>query len=296
MDPVGPGPDNQDRHAVHNDHHHRHHKGHGPVDEQIRPGQILICRIKPFFLMLFRTECPDHGKPCQNLPCHQIQPVYQLLHDLKFGHSHRKEQKDHKPDQKNCQPDDPGHGHICPKHLVNSACRQDRRIQYHPQQHDHEHLNLLNVIGAPGDQGRCGKLVKLIAGKAHHLAEYFSPQVAPGGRSHSGGQEPYKNAGEHAQKRKPDHLRPGLCQITKLQLIQIHSQFLISCLYIRNGRLLQNRFRQILHLAAYLFYQLLHLLCRKHLQDIEQIPLLGHHFRGKPCHKLFLDLLCGIAS
>ena len=291
-----PGPDDQDRDAVHNDHHQRHHKGHGPIDKQVRPGQIQIRRVKPLFLVLFRAECPDHGKPGQDLPCHQVQPVYQLLHDLKLGHGYRKEQQDHKPDQEDCQPNDPGHGHIGPEYLVDPPCRQDRRIQYHAQQHDHEHLDLLDVVGAPGDERGRGKLVKLIVGKAHHLAEYLSPQIPPGGGSHSGGQKSYQGAGEHAQKRKSDHLRPGPCKISELKLIHVHPQLLIGGFHIGDGRLLQDRFRHIRRLALDLFQHLLHLLWREHSKDIEYIPVLRHHFRRDPCHKLCLDLLRGIAS
>lgn len=68
-------PYDQHRNSIHDEHHGRHHKRHRTIDKQTGLRQINICRIKSFFLILFRTECPNHRKSCQNLPCHQIQLI-----------------------------------------------------------------------------------------------------------------------------------------------------------------------------------------------------------------------------
>ena len=75
------------------------------------------------------------------------------------------------------------------QHLDDAADAHDGRIEHDAQQHDHQHLDLLDIVGAAGDERGGGEAVHLRVGEGDHLAEHPAPQVPAEGSRHPRRQE-----------------------------------------------------------------------------------------------------------
>ena len=178
VDVVSADPNNQNRNAVHDKHHNRHHKGHRTVGKQLGLKQILIRLIKALFLVLFPTECANRHNAGQHFTGDQIQAVYQLLHDFKFRHRDAGQRADARHHDNNGENNCPAHAGAGLDYHDNAADCDNRRVQHHAQQHDRNHLNLLNIIGRTRNQRRCRKFFHLCIGKLHDLLVNGSAQIA----------------------------------------------------------------------------------------------------------------------
>ena len=64
-----------------------------------------------------------------------------------------------KDDGDDCYCDDPGHSRLSVGNLDDSTDAENRSIENHSEQKNADHLYLLNIIGASGDQRSSGKTV-----------------------------------------------------------------------------------------------------------------------------------------
>ena len=145
-------PHDQNGQAVHDQHHHRHHEGHDTVDKQVGLGEVAVRLVEAFFLGLFPSERPNDGQFGQDLTGNQIHLIHQHLHFLELRHSDRHQHADDSQNYQHCQYNDPAHAGSGVYHFQNAANAQNRSIQQHSQENRRNHLHLLNIIGASGNQ------------------------------------------------------------------------------------------------------------------------------------------------
>ena len=284
-------PDDHHCDPVHNQHHHRHHKIHHPVGKQLGFHQIGVGLVKPLFLELFPGKGADDQKARKDFPGDKVHPVHQLLHDFEFGHGDIDQRQDKDKNRCHRHRNDPPHPGPGPGHFDNSAQSQDRRVDNHTQKHDGNHLHLLDIVGAPGNQGGGGKLVHLPAGKGHDPFKHPLPEVfADGGRG-PGRQKADENGSGHHHQGKSQHLCPGPKQVSGLNSPHIPSHGFILCLHEGNRHLVehgitglahafQGRFAQIHDLVFVHAFQPLHQARKVRL--LHGLPLPGNQHHGNP--------------
>ena len=71
--------------------------------------------------------------------------------------------------------------------------------QTHADKQGCGHLDLLNVVGAAGDERGLAKLAHLGRREVHNLVEGLAAQVAADGGGHAGGQEAHRDGHGHHQ-------------------------------------------------------------------------------------------------
>ena len=153
---MGAVPDDQYGDAVHDQHHYRHHKGHTAVYKKIGLHQCPVGVFKTLFLMFLCAEGTNHIDAGKDLPCHQVQIINEILELSKLRHSNLKEQAYEKHDHDDRQSQDPGHRGVGLEYFIYASDSQDRRIENDTEDHGKKKLDLLHIVGAPGNQG-CGR-------------------------------------------------------------------------------------------------------------------------------------------
>ena len=242
-------PDDEDGHAVHDEHHEGAHDGHDAVGEQLRGVEIMVGLVESGLLVLLPGEGTDGHDAAEHLPGDQVDTVHQGLHDLEFGNDDGSEDAHTGEEQRYGQDDDPAHSRGGVEHHDDAAEGQDGGVEHHPQEHDDEHLDLRDVVGAAGDEGGRGELHHLRIGEGSDLPEGLGPEIPSHLGGDPGGDETDENGEHHHQHAQRQHLESHAPQIGALDLRQVQALGLVFLTHIHDGHLF---FIGILH-AAELF-------------------------------------------
>ena len=172
-------PDDEHGNEAHQECHGRHDRSHRAVDEDIDTGDVAVDIVKALLFHLLVIEGTDDEHTGQLFTDDKIQPVNELLNDTELR------QGDPEGDCHQCD-DDQKHpaenaGHAGIAHdLEEGSQSHERRKQHDPQQHIDHHLDLLDVVGGPGDQ-RCGREpAEFFTGEGFNPLEDIGTHVAAG--------------------------------------------------------------------------------------------------------------------
>ena len=198
-------PDHGDGGQVQHEHHRREHQRHQLAGTQrdveqsgVRDGEPL-----PFLRIAHeRADDPDAG---DLLPQHPVDDVNTLLH--------LPEQRPHPGDDQHQDDAEQRHGdqqqgrqrHVLPEREDDPADAHDRRGQQQGERHDRQHLDLLHVVGRPGDQRRGADLVHLAVGELQHLAEDPLPDVTAKGHRDLGAEVDRADRTQDPSERDDEH-------------------------------------------------------------------------------------------
>ncbi len=301
VDPLAAKPDNHHGDAVHCQHHQRHHECHDAVGKQLRAHQRIICLRKALFLMLFPAERANRHDAGENLAADQIHPVDERLHHAEFRHGERNQRAEHRQDDGNRDKNNPAHTRVRIDDLENTADRTDRGEQHHAQQDHNHHLHLLNVVGAPCDEGCRRKPVHLRAGKRQYALKHAAAQIASDTRTDPAGEQSHNNRGEHAKRRQSEHLSARRQQIPAAECAEIGAHRLVLRRDKLYGHLLQRALRHVVQLRKRLLPHPGELLTRNraaldrriHLTDIRMLlrRLRKQNHRTRKCPRQRFSLL-----
>ena len=195
--------------------------------------------------MLLSGKGSDDRDTGQNLSGYQIHAVDQFLHHFEFWHRKFHQYQYHTNNHGNCHKDDPTHRGIGTCYHNDTANGKHRCVQDQTQQHDLDHLHLLDIVGTTCDQ-RCGReLIDLLARIGNHTGIYLLSQTASdigcGSRRNKAKQN---GCTQHAQSHQ-DHNTAGMQKIIHLHLVHIIAKCLIFFFYHGNRHLLCHGISQI---------------------------------------------------
>ena len=248
-------PYDSDGQHVHNHHHTRHHKGHNAVGEQGCFGQFLIRTVEALFLFVLSSERTDDRESGQDFTRYEVDVVNQFLHQLKFRH--RKGDKQHHvsendDDRKN---NDPFHTGSRFHDFQHTADAKDRSVGNHSQHHDGDHLDLLDIVRASGNQRCGGELIHLRIGESDNPFEYFFAQIAADSGADAGGKQSDENSYHTHQECHADHLEACSQKVRFLNLVYIEARRFVCGNCIRNAhRFYQgasHRIKRFFHAVAH---------------------------------------------
>ena len=260
-------PNDEYGNAVHDQHHHRHHKGHTPIDEKVGFHQFFVGVLKTLFLVLLCTEGPDYINAGKDFPGNQVQIVNEILQLRKFRHGNLKQQTYKKHDHYHCQSQNPGHRSVRLENFIYSADTQNWGIQHNTEDHGKKKLDLLYVVGAPGDQGGCGKFIQLCSGESNNFPVHTVPQISSQCSCNLCGKEGNGNGRCHSQKGQAQHFYSGKKDVFHLHLIQVFSLGTVLFLNIKYRRL---GYYRVWHFFKLFFHS------RKHLSELFLWELFQH--------------------
>jgi hypothetical protein len=107
------------------------------------------------------------------------------LNDFKLWQCDHKNDQNQGQQSRHSSSNDPPHGRTFADGPDDPPDPNDRGIEHHSHDHKYNHLNLGDVIGGSGDEGRGGEFVEFRAGKTFDFLKYSFSQVTgnPGRRS-----------------------------------------------------------------------------------------------------------------
>ncbi len=156
----------------------------------------VVGLLEPLRLLRFAHERPHDPDAGDLLAQHTVDPVDPNLHLLERRHhaGHDRAEQQHRPRDRehedHRQPDVFAHRQHDPDH------HRERCGDHHRRPQHHQHLDLLDVVGDPGDQRRRPELADLAGRVVGDLVEQIATQVAPE-RHRRLGTEPHGRRGEH---------------------------------------------------------------------------------------------------
>ena len=245
-------PDNRNRDHVHNQHHARHHKGHDAVGEQLGARQGDVGPVKALFLVLFTAECTDNRQTGQDLTGNQIEVIDERLHLLKARQRNAHQNGNQAHDRTNGDRDNPCHTGFGAHDAENTAHAQNRSIEHDAQQHNDDHLHLLDVVGRARDERRGGKLGHLLVAERDNAGKQAFTQVhGEFCRRARGDQADQNGSCDHAERQR-QHFAAGREQVVHLHFVQVVAQRFILFLREQNGLLGDGRAAHAGQLAFHL--------------------------------------------
>ena len=177
VDPPGAEPEHRDAGGVEDQHHGREDQRLQPADPQRGLGQVVVGPVEPDRLVRLAHERPDHPDPGQLLAQHPVHRVDPHLHGPEVRHHPADDQTDHADHQRHRDEHQPGQFDVLAQRHHHSADAHDRGGDQHGAGDHDQHLDLLDVVRGPGDQGRRPELRDLLAGEPVDLAEDGGAQV-----------------------------------------------------------------------------------------------------------------------
>ena len=181
VDPVPAEPQHGDAGEVHHQHHDREHRRQPAAGADGDVGELVVGVPEPVGLERLAHERADHPDAGDLLAQHPVDRVDPLLDQAEVrdhpgdDDADRDEQRRHDDGQQPGEPEVLAHRH------QDAADHHDRDGRAHRGGHLHQHLHLLHVVGAAGDQRRRAEVRHLPPGERPDALEEVGAQVAPGG-------------------------------------------------------------------------------------------------------------------
>ena len=181
-------PDDADHGDVQDQHGGGEQEDEELTDDLPHPGDVLVGGLEALGLGLLAHEGAHDADPGQLLAQHAVDGVQALLVGAEQRHHTAHGHPDHEQEHGHGHGDEPGQRGGAAHRHDDTADRQQRRGHQHGAAHEHEHLDLLNVVGGPGDQGAGPEDRHLALGEVPDATEDEGAQVAPHAQRGAGGQ------------------------------------------------------------------------------------------------------------
>ena len=187
--------------------------------------------------MLLAVERADGHKAVEQLAGGKVHAVHKALHLFELGHSEAHEHADDGRDRDDGNGDGPLQAGVVGQDAHDSDDAHDGGHKTHADKQGCGHLNLLNVVGAAGDERGLAKLAHLGRREVHNLVEGLAAQVAGdgagGARSHGAGQD----GGDQRHQTQTKHRGRHAAQVGVLHVGGVDALRLVLVLYIAHGAL-----------------------------------------------------------
>ena len=171
LDPDGPYVHQDDNGQVDDHVGHRVHEGGDPPRHQLTPGQGLGPRFKALDLAVLFAEGPEDPDTGEILPGgrgHLVQPALDLLI---LGHGNEHDAKDNDAQHRDHPHEDQRRLGINGKGHNHSAEDHKGRPEQQPQRQIHAALDLIDVGGHSGNEGRGAQAVDLGIAQPQHVLQ-----------------------------------------------------------------------------------------------------------------------------
>ncbi len=196
VDPVGAEPQDGDAGDVDDQHHAREQVGHQLADLQRDAGEVLVGVGEPVLLVVVLDEGADDPDAGDLLAQHPVHGVDLVLHAAEARAELAHEHGDHDGEGGDDGQQQAGERHVLVEGHDDAADAHDRRRDHHGERHQHQHLDLLDVVGGAGDEGRGAELADLAGGEALDAVEDGGADVAADGH---GGARPVVDGADRAE-------------------------------------------------------------------------------------------------
>ena len=230
-------PDDKHSDAVHDEHHERHHKAHGSVGVELRGHQVERSLVKTLELMLLAVERADRHKAVEQLAGGKVHAVHVTLHLFELGHGEAHEHADDGRDRDDGNGDGPLQAGMVGQDAHDGDDAHDGGHQTHADKQGCGHLDLLNVIGAAGDERGLAKLAHLGRREVHNLVEGLAAQVAGDGAGSARSNGTGQDGGDQRHQTQPKHRGRHAAQVGVLHVGGVDALCLVLVLHIAHGAL-----------------------------------------------------------
>ena len=202
--------------------------------------------------MLFAVERTDRHKAVEQLASGKVHTVHKALHLFELGHGEAHEHADDGRDRDDGHGDSPLQAGVVGQDTHDGDDAHDGGHQAHADKQGCGHLDLLNVVGAAGDERGLAKLAHLGRREVHNLVEGLAAQVAGdgagGARSHGTGQD----SGDERHQAQPKHRGRHAAQVGVLHVGGVDALRLVLVLYIAHGALGHDGARHGAHFVCHI--------------------------------------------
>ena len=187
--------------------------------------------------MLLAVERADGHKAVEQLAGGKVHAVHKALHLFELGHGEAHKHADDGRDRDDGHGDGPLQAGMVGQDAHDGDDAHDGGHQAHADKQGCGHLDLLNVVGAAGDERGLAKLAHLGRREVHNLVEGLAAQVAGdgagGARSHGAGQD----GGDQRHQTQTKHRGRHAAQVGVLHVGGVDALRLVLVLYIAHGAL-----------------------------------------------------------
>ena len=187
--------------------------------------------------MLLAVERADGHKAIEQFAGGKVHAVHKALHLFELGHGEAHEHADDGRDRDDGHGDGPLQAGVVGQDAHDSDDAHDGGHKAHADKQGCGHLNLLNVVGAAGDERGLAKLAHLGRREVHNLVEGLAAQVAGdgagGARSHGAGQD----GGDQRHEAQTKHRGRHAAQVGVLHVGGVDALRLVLVLHIAHGAL-----------------------------------------------------------
>ena len=162
------------------------HRGHQAPGPQRDVGEVLVGGGEATDLLRFAHEGPHHPDAGDLFPHDAVDLVDAVLHDPEGGDHPGHDDAEHDGSRGHADEEDGGQAHVLADGHDHAHDHRDGRRQSHRAGHDDEHLDLLDVVGDPGDERRRPVRPDLPGREAGDLVEEPVADVATEAHGHLG--------------------------------------------------------------------------------------------------------------
>ena len=199
-------PGDDQRQTVHDQHHRRHHDRHDTVCGHVILGDLFVCLLKFFLLIILCVIRADNAQTGQVLARDAVDVIGQDLDLLESRMCEQEAYRQHDQDQndRNARREGPFHAFV--GDLEDAEDRHQRRAHDDEQSHDDHHLHLCDIVGRAGDQRRGRKAVDLCHREGFDRVIELCADVVGVARREKAGDHRDQYRHQHARERAEQHL------------------------------------------------------------------------------------------
>ena len=202
--------------------------------------------------MLLAVERADGHEAVEQLTRGKVHAVHKALHLFELGHGKAHEHADDGRDRDDGHGDGPLQAGVVGQDAHDGDDAHDGRHKAHADKQGRGHLDLLNIVGAAGDERGLTKLAHLGRREVHDLVEGLAAQVtgdgAGGARCHGAGQD----GGDERHQAQAEHRGGHVAQIGVLHVGGVDALGLVLVLHVGHGALGDDGARHGTHLVGHL--------------------------------------------
>jgi hypothetical protein len=205
LDPERAEPDHRHAGHVQHQHHHGERERHQPAGPQRGVRDVLVGLGETRALDVLPDERAHHADAGELLAQDPVHGVDPLLHLPEQRH-HPDDDEPHAGEQHgHGDGDQPGQLHVLLDGHDHAADGEHGRGHHHGGAHQHQLLDLLDVVGGPGDQAGRAELGDFLLGELPHPGEDGAPQVPAGAHGRLRAEVHGDHGAGDLQQRDPQH-------------------------------------------------------------------------------------------
>ena len=187
--------------------------------------------------MLLAVERADGHKTVEQLAGGEVHAVHKALHLFELWHGEAHEHADDGRDRDDGHGDGPLQAGVVGQDAHDGDDAHDGGHQAHADKQGRGHLNLLNVVGAAGDERGLAKLAHLGRREVHNLVEGLAAQVAGDGAGSARSNGTGQDGGDQRHQTQPKHRGRHAAQVGVLHVGGVDALCLVLVLHIAHGAL-----------------------------------------------------------